>query len=86
MVNNPIPKGLRSEAKKASRILMDFTQCDPKSKYIDKIIPPGIIVKAKGLAILTVFKGGFLVTARGGSGLVIARTPEGSMHIAKTTK
>ncbi|EDV29412.1 uncharacterized protein TRIADDRAFT_18938 [Trichoplax adhaerens] len=78
MVNNPIPKGLRSEAKKASRILMDFTQCDPKSKYIDKIIPPGIIVKAKGLAILTVFKGGFLVTARGGSGLVIARTPEGT--------
>ena len=34
----------------------------------------GILSKAKGLAILTVFKAGFLVTARGGSGIVIAKT------------
>ena len=30
-------------------------------------------MKAKGLAILTVVKAGFLVTARGGSGIVIAK-------------
>ena len=33
----------------------------------------GILAKARGLAILTVFKAGFLVTARGGSGIVIAK-------------
>ena len=31
----------------------------------------GILAKARGLAILTVFKAGFLVTARGGSGIVV---------------
>lgn len=31
----------------------------------------------QGLAIITVMKFGFIGTVRGGSGLVIARTPEG---------
>ena len=30
-------------------------------------------MKAKGLAVITVIKAGFLVTARGGSGIVIAK-------------
>ncbi len=34
-------------------------------------------MRAEGLAILTVAKIGFLVTARGGSGIVIARLPGG---------
>ena len=34
-------------------------------------------MKAHGLAILTVAKIGFLVTARGGSGIVIAKLPGG---------
>ena len=33
----------------------------------------GILAKAEGLAILTVVKVGFLVTARAGSGIVIAK-------------
>lgn len=37
-----------------------------------------VIAKAKGLAILSVIKAGFLVTARGGSGIVLARLPDGS--------
>ncbi|KAL8172808.1 UNVERIFIED_CONTAM: SH3 domain-containing YSC84-like protein 1 [Gekko kuhli] len=37
-----------------------------------------VIAKAKGLAILSVIKAGFLVTARGGSGIVLARLPNGS--------
>ncbi|XP_075413298.1 SH3 domain-containing YSC84-like protein 1 [Tenrec ecaudatus] len=36
-----------------------------------------VIAKAKGLAILSVVKAGFLVTARGGSGIVVARLPDG---------
>lgn len=37
-----------------------------------------VIAKAKGLAVLSVIKAGFLVTARGGSGIVLARLPDGS--------
>lgn len=37
----------------------------------------GILMKAKGLAVLTVVKAGFLVTARGGSGIVIAKLDDG---------
>lgn len=37
-----------------------------------------VIAKAKGLAVLSVIKAGFLVTARGGSGVVLARLPDGS--------
>lgn len=32
-----------------------------------------VIAKAEGLAIISVIKAGFMVTARGGSGVVIAR-------------
>lgn len=38
----------------------------------------GLIAKARGLAILTVVKAGFLVTARGGSGIVIAKLDDDS--------
>ena len=41
------------------------------------IFTAGLIMKAHGLAILTVAKIGFLVTARGGSGIVIAKLPQG---------
>ena len=33
----------------------------------------GILARAEGLAILTVVKVGFLVTARAGSGIVVAK-------------
>ncbi|KAH9491470.1 SH3 domain-containing YSC84-like protein 1 [Bulinus truncatus] len=72
MVNTPIPANLKSEAKKAAKILRDFSMPSAKTGP-DKLIPAGVIAKAKGLAIITVFKAGFLVTARGGSGIVIAK-------------
>ncbi|KAA8893542.1 hypothetical protein FN846DRAFT_978420 [Sphaerosporella brunnea] len=76
-INNPIPSNLQSECRKAARILTSFV--DPKQSFgPDKIIPPSILANAKGLAILSVAKAGFLVTVRGGSGLVIARRPDGS--------
>ncbi len=40
-------------------------------------IPEAIFRDAKGFAILTVIKAGFLVSARGGRGLVVARTDKG---------
>lgn len=44
-----------------------------------------MIAKAKGLAVLSVIKAGFLVTARGGSGIVLARLPDGSKLVLVET-
>lgn len=71
-MSNPIPSNLKSEAKKAAKILRDFTEISNRNGA-DKLIPAHVIAKAEGLAIISVIKAGFLVTARGGSGVVIAR-------------
>ncbi|KAG8445583.1 hypothetical protein GDO86_010381 [Hymenochirus boettgeri] len=75
-MNNPIPSNLKSESRKAAKILKEFTTISSRSGP-DKIIPPHVIAKAQGLAVLSVIKAGFLVTARGGSGIVLARLPDG---------
>jgi SH3 domain-containing YSC84-like protein 1 len=52
---------------------------DPRQAFgPDKIIPPHILANAKGLAIMTVFKAGFLGSGRFGSGVVVARLADGS--------
>lgn len=43
----------------------------------ESAIPPAVLRDAKGLAILTVTKAGFIVSGRGGTGVVIARTEAG---------
>ncbi|KAI0386522.1 DUF500-domain-containing protein [Hypomontagnella monticulosa] len=76
-INNPLPSSMASECKKCGKILTSFI--DPRQAFgPDKIIPPSILANAKGLAILTVIKAGFLGSARFGSGLVVARLPDGS--------
>ncbi|XP_010899979.1 SH3 domain-containing YSC84-like protein 1 isoform X2 [Esox lucius] len=67
---------MKSEAKKAAKILRQFTEIS-KGNGPDKLIPANIIAKCQGLAIITVIKGGFMITARGGSGIVIARLADG---------
>ncbi|KAI7881971.1 DUF500-domain-containing protein [Lichtheimia hyalospora FSU 10163] len=69
-INSPIPTSLAGECKKAAKILNSFV--DP-GQGLDKVIPPGILEKAQGLAIFTVLKAGFLFSGRAGSGLVVAR-------------
>ena len=65
------------ECKKCGRILASFI--DPRQSFgPDKIIPPEILSRAKGLAVLTVFKAGFLGSGRFGSGVVVARLADGS--------
>ncbi|KAM3857274.1 LOW QUALITY PROTEIN: SH3 domain-containing YSC84-like protein 1 [Diretmus argenteus] len=71
-VNNPIPSNLKSEVKKAAKILREFTEISNRTGP-DKLIPAHVIAKAEGLAIISVIKAGFMITARGGSGIVIAR-------------
>ncbi|XP_046887466.1 SH3 domain-containing YSC84-like protein 1 [Hypomesus transpacificus] len=75
-MNNPIPSNLKSEAKKAAKILREFTDIT-KGSGPDILIPAHVIAKAKGLAILSVVKAGFMITARAGSGIVIARLADG---------
>ena len=43
----------------------------------EKAIPPAVIKAARGLAILTVTRAGFIGSARGGTGVVVARTEKG---------
>ena len=43
----------------------------------EQAIPVAVLREAKGLAILTVTKAGFIVTGRGGTGIVVARTDKG---------
>ncbi|KAG7119264.1 SH3 domain-containing protein like [Verticillium longisporum] len=76
-LNNPLPSSMASECRKCGKILTSFI--DPRQAFgPDKIIPPSVLANAKGLAILTVLKAGFLGSGRFGSGLVVARLPDGS--------
>ena len=43
----------------------------------EKSIPPEVLRNAQGVAILTVYKAGFVVSGRGGTGVVVARTNKG---------
>lgn len=42
-----------------------------------QVIPRTVLERAEGFAIFTVFKAGFLFSARAGSGVVVARLPDG---------
>ncbi|RPA81440.1 DUF500-domain-containing protein [Ascobolus immersus RN42] len=76
-LHNPLPANLYSECRKAAEILKKFV--DPRASFgAEKVIPPSVLQNAKRLAILTVVKGGFLVSARVGSGLVVAKLPDGT--------
>jgi lipid-binding SYLF domain-containing protein len=47
------------------------------SEIPETAIPPAVLRDAKGVAILTLTKAGFIVSGRGGSGVVVARTEKG---------
>ncbi|CEP22103.1 LAS seventeen-binding protein 3 Short=LAS17-binding protein 3 [Cyberlindnera jadinii] len=76
-INNPIPRSLKSETKKAAKILANFVKPN-QILGVDQVIPPELLQNAKGLAILTVLKAGFLFSGRAGSGVIVARLPDGS--------
>ncbi|KAE8453346.1 hypothetical protein EG329_011414 [Mollisiaceae sp. DMI_Dod_QoI] len=76
-IHNPLPSSMASECKKCGKILASFV--DPRQAFgPDKIIPPQVLANAKGLAILTVIKAGFLGSARYGNGVVVARLADGT--------
>jgi lipid-binding SYLF domain-containing protein len=64
-------EGLQGDVNQATSIVERFRSMPEKQ------IPPKILADAKGLAIMSVVKAGFLVSAQGGTGVVIARTGKG---------
>lgn len=76
-INNPIPRSLHSETKKAAKILANFVK--PNQVFgADQVIPPHVLKNAKGLAVITVLKAGFLFSGRAGSGVIVARLRDGT--------
>ncbi|CCF55535.1 hypothetical protein KAFR_0A00970 [Kazachstania africana CBS 2517] len=75
-LNNPIPRGLENESKKAANVLASFVKPNQVLGQ-DSVIPPSILKEARGLAIITVLKAGFLFSGRAGSGVIVARLPNG---------
>ncbi|CAB4254535.1 Lsb3p [Maudiozyma barnettii] len=68
-INNPLPRSLGSET--------NFVK--PNQVFgADQVIPPDVLKKAKGLAIITVLKAGFLFSGRAGSGVIVARLGDGT--------
>jgi len=75
-LNSPLPQPLSKECDKAAKIFKSFV--DSGNNGLDGVIPRSVLENAKGFAIFTVFKAGFLFSARAGSGVVIAKLEDGS--------
>ncbi|KAI0251937.1 hypothetical protein BJV78DRAFT_1207875 [Lactifluus subvellereus] len=75
-LTNPLPQALPKECAKAAKIFKSFV--DSGNNGLDGIIPRHILEHACGFAIFTIIKAGFLFSARGGGGIVIARLDNGS--------
>ena len=63
--------GMQDDIDQAASILSSF------EKIPERSIPYSILKTAKGLAIITITKAGFIVSGRGGTGVVLARTEDG---------
>ncbi|KAI0316308.1 hypothetical protein OF83DRAFT_1264941 [Amylostereum chailletii] len=92
-LNNPLPQSLPKECDKAARIFKSFVDhgnngldgvhlisifCYILSHRTIQVIPRNVLENARGFAIFTLFKAGFLFSARAGSGVVIARLDDGT--------
>ncbi|KAL1943866.1 hypothetical protein VTO73DRAFT_3684 [Trametes versicolor] len=74
--NTPLPQPLPKECAKAAQIFKSFV--DSGNNGLDGVIPRSVLENAKGFAIFTIFKAGFLFSARAGSGIVIAKLEDGT--------
>ncbi|KAH8825017.1 DUF500-domain-containing protein [Flagelloscypha sp. PMI_526] len=69
---------LPGEAEKAAKILDSFLADPERPESALNSIPKAVLHNARGLAIFQVLKAGFVFSGKAGSGLVIARLPDGS--------
>ncbi len=66
-----VAAGMQDDVDQAVTIIQRFQDIPEKS------IPREVLREAKGLAVITVIKAGFIVSGRGGTGVVVARTRKG---------
>ncbi len=66
-----VAKGMQDQVDQATTVIEKFREI-PESG-----IPKAVLRDAKGLAILTVLKAGFIFSGQGGWGVVVARTAHG---------
>ncbi|KAF9435752.1 hypothetical protein BGZ76_005588 [Entomortierella beljakovae] len=77
-ISSPLPDNNPSEdLKKAANLLRGFVDKEENELGFDNIIPVKVLRDAKGIAIYTVVKAGFIVSARGGSGVVVIKKDDG---------
>ncbi|KAF8213486.1 hypothetical protein K438DRAFT_1915539 [Mycena galopus ATCC 62051] len=75
-LNSPLPQPLPKECIKAAKIFKSFV--DGGNNGLDGVIPREVLQNAKGFAIFTILKAGFLFSARAGTGIVIAKLADGT--------
>lgn len=81
-LGNPVSFTLGSSIRQAAYIIRKM--CGTKSTYTlngdqsDQLIPLDLLHQAKGLCFLTVAKAGFVMSVRGGTGLIIAKRRDGT--------
>ncbi|KAJ3145129.1 hypothetical protein HDU89_007546 [Geranomyces variabilis] len=74
-LHSPLPDDLSADLIKATSILEHFIK---GTNQVDSaLIPPRVIANAKGIAVITILKAGFLWSGRAGSGIVVAKLPDG---------
>jgi len=69
---------LPGEAEKAAKILESFLANPNHPESALNSVPTAVLQRARGLAVFQVLKAGFMFSGKAGSGLVIARLPDGS--------
>ncbi|KAM5357867.1 hypothetical protein ACJZ2D_015837 [Fusarium nematophilum] len=75
--SSQVPTSTDPKATETNDSIIDPTKQKPKNRVI-VTIPPKVISKAVGLAIFTTLRAGFNVSGATGSGILIARLPDGS--------
>ncbi|OAV91647.1 hypothetical protein PTTG_06501 [Puccinia triticina 1-1 BBBD Race 1] len=73
-IGNPLPTSLPLECTKAAQTFKSFVS---PTNGLDGLIPSHVLRSAHGFAIFTVAKAGFLMSVRAGTGVVVARLPDG---------
>jgi lipid-binding SYLF domain-containing protein len=71
LASSPLQANEQDQVNQAASTIRTFKTIPEKS------IPPYVLRNAKGLAIITVAKGGFIFSGKVGQGVVVARTADG---------
>jgi len=80
------PVSLDEECGKVTNMIKEFLLNDNLEVIKNSIMPPDTINNAKGLVFLTVGKAGINFTIRIGSGIIIARLPDGTWSAPAAVK